>query len=1050
MSNTCIVVLGMHRSGTSALTGALRLLGVDLGSHVMPPSEGQNDRGFWEHLHVYHCHEELLEALGRTWDDPRPLPADWPRLDCVTPLRLRLEAILARDFSASPLWGIKDPRMCRLLPLWLEIFANLGCEPAFLHSHRPAVEVARSLHKRDGFSMDKSLLLAADHALAAELGTRGRRRTFVEYADLLADPAAALDRAGRELGVAWPRPPSEASGALREFVSPTLRHHVGRTAEAGTGPLADLARRVDEAMHDACQGRADETAGRFDALREDLARLTAPMGGVPSDHVDDLLRRQADELGNLDALVGERTRWARALEANLRTEKAKLARILQSRTWRLAAGIHRLVGAVRAFKAERREILAAKSRRLPLTVRRTVRRGLHGLRRLRCAIHRAAVVAGAKLGRLPRLDACGETPDVSIVIPVYNKLAYTLDCLRSIAAEPNRASYEVIVVDDCSTDGTAKAMSRVANLRCVRNATNLGFLRSANAGAAAARGKYILLLNNDTTVTAGWIDRLRETFDRFDDAGLAGAKLVYPNGVLQEAGGILWRDGSAWNYGNGDDPSAEQYNYVRRADYVSGAAVLIPADFWRQLGGFSEEFLPAYCEDSDLAMRVRAAGRQVYYQPAAVVVHHEGVSHGRSVRAGLKSHQVANQRKLFEKWKTVLEAEHFENGGEVFLARDRNRDKKTLLFIDHYVPHFDRDAGSRTVMAYLRLFVSMGLNVKFLPDNFTRMEPYTTALEQMGVEVLCGGPMVQGWRRWIRDHGRYLHYVLLSRPSVAPKYADVLRAATSAKLLYYGHDLHYLREQRAFELDGREEHRVASEHWRAIELDLLARMDAVYYPSQVEIDEVLRELPGVNARAIPAYIFDRFPTDAPPPAAGRSGLIFVGGFGHPPNAGAVTWFVREVLPAVREKLGGVKFHVVGSQAPPEVLSLASDDVIVHGFVGDDELDRLYASCRLAVVPLRYGAGVKGKVVEALHKRIPLVTTSVGAEGLAGAESCAVVADGAAEFAAAIANVYNDPARLDALARAGLEYVRERFSPAAARAAVAPEIPEALDPRSATP
>lgn len=627
-----------------------------------------------------------------------------------------------------------------------------------------------------------------------------------------------------------------------------------------------------------------------------------------------------------------------------------------------------------------------------------------------------------------------ENPVVSIIIPCYNQLSYTYDCLVSILEHTKGIPYEVIIADDVSTDETKNLSHFAEGIVIMRNTVNQGFLKNCNQAANKARGQYIFFLNNDTVVTDGWLSWLLKLMEADPTIGMAGSKLVYPDGRLQEAGGIIFRDASGWNYGRLSDPTLPEFNYVKDVDYISGAAILIRRALFEEIGGFDERYAPAYCEDSDLAFEVRKHGYRVVYQPKSVVVHFEGISNGTDVEgSGLKHYQIENTKKLREKWRDTLK-EQFENTGnpDPFRARERSAGKKIILVVDHYVPTFDRDAGSRTTWQYLQMFVKQGFQVKFLGDNFSATEPYTSALQQLGIEVLYGEKMQAEIWQWIERHAKDLHLVYLNRPHIASKYIDFIQSRTNLKVLYYGHDLHFLREKREYALTGSIEKKESSEYWKGIEFSLMHKADMSFYPSEEECKEIRCTDASVHVKALTAYLWESFPEEEESNYEEKEGLLFVGGFSHPPNADAVLWFLDEIWPNIT-KQKKMNFYVAGSNAPDEILSRNNPEqgIYILGYVSDEELIKYYRRCRLSVAPLRYGAGVKGKIIEALYHGLPVLTTSVGAEGIPDADCIMRIEDSAERFAELIKALYDDIPEQKRMRDAARTYIKTHHSMEAA-------------------
>lgn len=622
-------------------------------------------------------------------------------------------------------------------------------------------------------------------------------------------------------------------------------------------------------------------------------------------------------------------------------------------------------------------------------------------------------------------------PLVSIIIPVYNQFDYTYLCLQSVLEHTGQISYEIIVADDCSMDDVKNIENVVKGIKVIHHNCNMKFLKNCNSAAKQASGKYLLFLNNDTQVQPGWLKPLLDLMEHDEQIGLAGSKLVYPDGRLQEAGGILWKDASAWNYGNQQDPDRSEYNYVKDVDYISGASMIIRTELWKDIGGFDEQFAPAYCEDSDLAFEVRKRGKRVVYQPQSVVVHFEGISNGTDTGNGIKAYQKINNQKFFRKWRDVLEKDHFENGTHILLARDKSKYKKHILVIDHYVPTYDMDAGNKTSFMYLELFVKMGMQVTFLGDNFNKMEPYGSIVNQMGIEVLYGRYYYENWESWMAVNLKYFDYVYMQRPDIAVKYIDVVRMYSNAKILYYAHDLHFLRELRQYELEKKPEHLQASERYKKLEYELFKKADVGYVVSPQEEKIMKQILPHKVIRSIPGYLYDKQPKNINKDFRTRKDILFVGGFGHTPNIDGVLWFAKEVFPNLLSRYPEMKWHIVGNHVPETIYSLAGSNIIVEGFLSDEELRKLYVHCRLAVAPLRYGAGVKGKVVEAAYYQIPMVTTTIGAEGLERQSGAFVVEDDPIAMAELISKLYQDYDNLRRMSDHCEEYIKTNFTSAVA-------------------
>jgi GT2 family glycosyltransferase/SAM-dependent methyltransferase/glycosyltransferase involved in cell wall biosynthesis len=627
-----------------------------------------------------------------------------------------------------------------------------------------------------------------------------------------------------------------------------------------------------------------------------------------------------------------------------------------------------------------------------------------------------ALDALAQSIELPTFDQ----PRVSLVIPLFAAADLTRRCLETIRDNTMAIGYEVILVDDTADAETKRLLEQVHGARVLVNEQNEGYLRSVNRGAALARGEWIVLCNNDIEVQLGWLEAMLDCAESDESVGVVAPKFVSPDGLLSEAGGIIWSDGTGANYGRGDDPGLFQYEYRREIDYGSAAALMVRAELWREIGGFDERYLPMYYEDTDLCFEVRERGWRVLYEPRAVVMHVEGGTAGTDPDEGHKRHQEANRPKFVEKWRRRLESGQMRPAPtKVRMAANRHRGPQVLV-VDHRVPTWDRDSGSLRMMNIMRTMLDLGARVSFMPDNFSPLQPYTRLLQRMGIEVFYGQLDVNAELATI---GPRLSTVILSRPHAASRWLDVLREfAPAATIVYDTVDLHWLREARRVGRDtsaaalgnghrSLDELPPKAQALRYLELAMVRAADISLTVTEDERAQIEYDVPGADVRVVP-NVHDVQSLVSPP--EGRTGILFVGGFEHPPNVDAALHLVKDVMPEVWRELGDVRVSIVGAEAPAEVRALASPLVDVLGWVED--LQPLLDGSRLMLAPLRYGAGMKGKVTQCLAAGLPVVTTSVGAEGLlrgvdgdeSSEEEALLIADAPRDLAAHAIRLYRDP------------------------------------------
>ncbi len=615
-----------------------------------------------------------------------------------------------------------------------------------------------------------------------------------------------------------------------------------------------------------------------------------------------------------------------------------------------------------------------------------------------------------------------EKPEVSIVIPAYNKFELSYHCIASIALAFNKASYEVILADDCSTDETKDATKIIKNLVVSKNPENLKFLRSCNRATDLAKGDYIIFLNNDTEVTSFWIDELLLQHKKDPNVGLTGSKLLNLDGSLQEAGGIVWGNGQPWNVGRNANPYQPEYNYVRQADYLTGAAMCIKKDIWEEVGRFSEELVPCYYEDTDVSFKVRAAGYKTLYVPFSQVIHFEGQSHGTDVTKGLKRYQVVNEKTFRSKWFKAFKNNGTPSLENLKIEKDRNIDQRVLV-IDYATPMPNKDEGSYAAVQEIKLMISLGFKVTFIPENLAHFGKFTTELQRMGVEVLYA-PFYTSLDDVLNQRLAEMDAVYITRFYVAEKYLPRIKQA-GKPVVFNNADLHFLREMRAALKNGKDEQKLQEALvTKEKELKVCDEVDAVLTYNSTEHAVITSHILEAEKLHITPWVLET--KTAGKSFSQREGIVFLGGYKHKPNVEAVEYLVNDIMPLLEKRRPDITLYVYGSSMPQEFKEYENKNIKMIGFA--EHLDDVYHGHRVFVAPLLSGAGIKGKVLESMAYGLPTVLSDVAAEGTALTHSIStLIADKPEEWVDAIIKLYDDQKLWNRFSENELALVQEKYS-----------------------
>ncbi|MBY0339067.1 MAG: glycosyltransferase [Acetobacteraceae bacterium] len=734
------------------------------------------------------------------------------------------------------------------------------------------------------------------------------------------------------------------------------------------------------------------------------------------------------------------------LEWKLQHAESALAQMRASTSWRLTAPLRAL-----ALLSGRSG--GGASSRLPRPLAAVVSLAAEAISR---AAGSAATPAGPPAGAGASLDAAKEAlrsrlatefdsfmagqgrielpapaaPKVSVVLVLWNQAALTFACLRALERE-TEVPIEVVIVDNASTDRTAELLARVGGARVLRNADNMGFLLAVNQGVAASSGQHVLLLNNDAIVREGGLAAAVGLLEGDVTVGAVGARVILPDGRLQEAGSIVWNDGSCLGYLRGAAPETPEAMFRRDVDYCSGVFLLFRRSHFEELGGFDEAFVPAYYEEVDFCLRLWARGLRVVYDPRVVVDHLEFGSSVKSEQA--IALQQRNRAVLVERHRGALARQSAPGAANILRARMRDSGRGRVLILDDRVPLPSLGSGYPRAERLLHEVAATGRFVTFYPLQSERevwRETWSTL--PPGVEVAMGLGKA-GLGEFLREREGYYETLLVSRVhnmeilararSRRPGMLAGLRVIYDAEAIFAQRDA---TKARVFGQDGALR---AAETRMAEEVALAATADEVVAVSEFEAAQFRVAARG-RIRVL-GHALEPAPTT--PSFDERQGLLFVGPLDaeDSPNTDSVKWFVTEVLPALRQHPGApVALTCAGRTGARTVEDLRGPALRLLGRL--QRLDAEYARHRVFVAPTRFAGGIPLKVYEAAAHGISVVATGLLARQLGWSDGVELlVADDAAGFAAAVARLHADAAlwqriRDAALARVAEDCSSERF------------------------
>lgn len=598
-----------------------------------------------------------------------------------------------------------------------------------------------------------------------------------------------------------------------------------------------------------------------------------------------------------------------------------------------------------------------------------------------------------------------DKPNLSVIIPIYGHLELIYPLLQSLSYNRSETCYyEIILVDDKPSDQVSNFLDTNAYHVLIQNPTNVGFLKSCNIGASYAKADYLLFLNTDTFLVNSCVEELLGFLENQPRVGVVGPAVLDATGVLHELGWQIQSNG--WGYPISRDEELPDANECRPVpvDAVTGACMMTPRSVFVAAGGFDELFSPAFYEEFDYAFRLKYWGLKSIILPSSYIYHYGTASYESDTKNLLSK---KNQSQFFKRHVEELR-KHSKTGVDYKKIIYGNSDKPLVLFFDLAPPQRARHAGDVTLTQQINTLLYDGWRVAFWSYNERKDVSYEVNFFDKDYTIISRDLSL---KNWLLEYGLNVDLIWMSRPLESIAILSLIKSTTSCPIVYYTHDVHHLRLQSEAEITGSSLKASEAAVMLSAELEIFRRVNMIFSPNADETQYINNIISSSKCVDVNAYYININKIDECLSEENKERiikkLVFVGGFPHTPNVDAVKYLVEEIYPIILNELPEVHLYIVGYAPPPEITSLACNNITVTGRV--DDLSEFYSDDSLALIPLRFGAGVKGKTIEAMSRGVPVVGSSVAFQGIAIEPGVhGLVGDSPQELAQHVINLIQSP------------------------------------------